>query len=165
MNLLSVLKKIVILETEHKNYRPTVIFSKIVDNKLIQLISTKHQKIDRFGNHSYDDLVSIYQDYLDTRKSKYQNPPRIGVPDSMVKNFFENNVEKIYQTFETEKPENNQIIFVKKRKDKVFLYPFGTNIGSYPNPLFPFGFFEILPLTVPLNVLYVPFGKAIAREQ
>jgi len=117
MNLLSVLKNIVILETEHKNYRPTVIFSKIVDNKLIQLISTKHQKIDRFGNHSYDDLVSIYQDYLDTRKSKYQNPPRIGVPDSMVKNFFENNVEKIYQTFETEKPENNQIIFVKKRKD------------------------------------------------
>ncbi len=43
--------------------------------------------------------------------------PRIAVPDTMVKDFFESNLMKIYYSFEDENPENKQIIFVKKRKD------------------------------------------------
>jgi superfamily II DNA/RNA helicase len=112
MNLLSVLKNIIIVESKKEKDRGTVLFSKIIDNKLIQLKSTYHQRKERFGS-----LVDMYNDHLATRRSKYVQPPRIAVPDSMIKKLFENSLEKIYNSFETEKPENNQIIFVKKRKD------------------------------------------------
>jgi hypothetical protein len=117
MNLLSVLKNIIIVESKKEKDRGTVLFSKIIDNKLIQLKSTYHQRKERFGKESYDGLVDMYNDHLATRRSKYVQPPRIAVPDSMIKKLFENSLEKIYNSFETEKPENNQIIFVKKRKD------------------------------------------------
>jgi hypothetical protein len=105
------------MEIRGREYRPTVLFSNIIDKKLIQLLSTKHQRVERFGNQSYDDLVDMYNEYLETRRSKFQKPPRIAVPDMMVKDFFESNLMKIYYSFEDENPENKQIIFVKKRKD------------------------------------------------
>ena len=54
---------------------------------------------------------------MDTRKSKYQQEPRLAVPDSMIKNIFSKNVEKIYKSFEDEPSESKRIIFVHKRKD------------------------------------------------
>lgn len=117
MNLLSVLKNIVLSETRKQKYRGTTLFSKIIDNKLIQLKSTHHQRKERFGKESYDDLVDMYNEYLETRKSKFERPPRFAVPDSMIKDLFENSLDKIYNSFETEKPENDQIIFVKKRNN------------------------------------------------
>jgi hypothetical protein len=116
MKLLNQLAK-VILENRGREYRPTVLFSNMIDNRLVQLLSTKHQRVERFGNQSYDDLVNMYNEFLETRRSKFQTPPRIAVPDMMVKDFFESNLMKIYYSFEDEKPKNNQIIFVKKRKD------------------------------------------------
>ena len=125
MKLLNQLAK-VILENRGREYRPTVLFSNMIDNRLIQLLSTKHQRVERFGNQTYDDLVDMYNEFVETRKSKFQKPPRIAVPDMMVKDFFESNLMKIYYSFEDENPENKQIIFVKKRKDneddKVFSY-------------------------------------------
>ena len=35
----------------------------------------------------------------------------------MIKNFFSNNIDKIYNAFEKEQPKNNKIIFVHKRKN------------------------------------------------
>jgi len=125
MKLLNQLAK-VILENRGREYRPTVLFSNMIDNRLIQLLSTKHQRVERFGNQTYDDLVDMYNEFVETRKSKLQRPPRIAVPDTMVKYFLESNLMKIYYSCEDENPENKQIIFVKKRKDneddKVFSY-------------------------------------------
>ena len=117
MNLITVLKKIIVTETKREKDRGTTLFSQVIDKKLVQLKSTYHQRKERFGKESYDDIVDMYNDYLSTRKSKYQQPPRLAVPDSMVKNLFSDSLEKIYNSFETEKPDNNQIIFVKKRKN------------------------------------------------
>jgi len=126
MNLLSTLKNIVITETQKQKDSGTILFSKVIDNKLVQLKSTYHQRKERFGEENYDNLVDMYNEYLETRKSKFEQPPRIAVPDTMIKNLFENSLEKIYNSFETEKPKNNQIIFVKKRNnnedDKHFKY-------------------------------------------
>lgn len=117
MNLLFALKNIVLSEIRKQKDRGTTLFSKIIDNKLIQLKSTHHQRKERFGKESYDDLVDMYNEYLETRKSKFEQPPRFAVPDSMIKDLFENSLNKIYNSFETEKPENDQIIFVKKRNN------------------------------------------------
>ena len=117
MNLITVLKKIIVTETKREKDKGTTLFSQVIDKKLVQLKSTYHQRKERFGKESYDDIVDMYNDYLSTRKSKYQQPPRLAVPDSMVKNLFSDSLEKIYNSFETEKPDNNQIIFVKKRKN------------------------------------------------
>jgi len=105
------------MENRGRDYRPTVLFSNIIDNKLVQLLSTRHQRVERFGNQTYNDLVDMYNEFIETRKSKFQKPPRIAVPDMMVRDFFESNLMKIYYSFEDETPENKQIIFVKKRKD------------------------------------------------
>ena len=57
------------------------------------------------------------------------------------------------------------------KRSILFLHVTGEEHGLHgsryysENPLFPLNTFEILPLTVPLNVLYFPFGKAIANEQ
>jgi hypothetical protein len=116
----------VILENRGKEYRPTVLFSKMIDNRLVQLLSTRHQRVERFGNQTYNDLVDMYNEFIETRKSKFQKPPRIAVPDMMVRDFFESNLMKIYYSFEDENPKNKQMIFVKKRKDneddEVFSY-------------------------------------------
>ena len=56
MKLLNQLAK-VILENRGREYRPTVLFSNIIDNKLVQLLSTRHQRVERFGNQTYNDLV------------------------------------------------------------------------------------------------------------
>jgi hypothetical protein len=116
MRLISTLKNVILFEVSQKD-RGTVLFSKVVDNKLIQLKSTFHQRKERFGSDSYDDIVDKYKEYLDTRKSKYQQEPRLAVPDSMIKNIFSKNVEKIYKSFEDEPSESKRIIFVHKRKD------------------------------------------------
>jgi len=119
MRLISTLKNVILFEVSQKD-RGTVLFSKVVDNKLIQLKSTFHQRKERFGSDSYDDIVDKYKEYLDTRKSKYQQEPRLAVPDSMIKNIFSKNVEKIYKSFEDEPSESKRIIFVHKRKDNAF---------------------------------------------
>ncbi len=117
MNLLSVLKNIVLSETRKQKYRGTTLFSKIIDNKLIQLKSTYHQRKERFGADSYDEIVDKYNEYLETRRSKFQVEPRLAVPDSMIENLFSKNLEKIYNSFKEESPSNNQIIFVHRRKN------------------------------------------------
>ena len=95
MNLITVLKKIIVTETKREKDRGTTLFSQVIDKKLVQLKSTYHQRKERFGKESYDDIVDMYNDYLSTRKSKYQQPPRLAVPDSMVKNLFSDSLEKI----------------------------------------------------------------------
>jgi hypothetical protein len=117
MKLLSTLKNIILFESSHKKPTGTVIFSRLMDNKLIQLKSTFHQRKERFGSDSYEDIVEKYRDFIETRKSKFQQEPRLAVPDSMIKNLFSENIENIYKSFEKEKPENDRLIFVHKRKD------------------------------------------------
>lgn len=117
MKLVLSLKNIILSETSQKRQSGTILFSKEIDKKLIQLKSTHHQRKERFGSDSYDEIVTKYQDYIDTRKSKYEIEPRLAVPDSMIKNFFSKNIKKIYDSFEKDLPTNNQIIFVHKRKD------------------------------------------------
>lgn len=116
MKLLSTLKDVIILETK-KGQDGITIFSKLVDNKLIELKSTYHQRRERFGVETYDKIVDKYQDYLAFRRSKFQQPPRLAVPDSMIKEFFSKNVDRIYNVFNEENPENGKLIFVHKRFD------------------------------------------------
>lgn len=126
MKLLSTLKYIILKETKNNKPKGTTIFSKLVDNKLIELKSTYHQRKERFGSETYDEIVDKYKEYLETRRSKFQKPPRLAVPDSMIKKLFSKNVEKIYDSFKEESPTNNQLILVHKRKnnedDKEFDY-------------------------------------------
>jgi len=117
MRLLSTLKDVIIFETFKKRQDGVTIFSKLVDNKLIELKSTFHQRKERFGSETYDEIVDKYDDYLAYRRSKFQQPPRFAVPDSMVKEFFSKNVDRIYNVFNEENPENGKIIFVHKRFD------------------------------------------------
>jgi hypothetical protein len=111
MKLLLTLKNI-ILNEENNKPRGTTIFSTISNDRLIQLKSTYHH-----GNETYKDIVDKYNDFLYTNKSKFRQPPRFAVPDTMIKNFFSDNVDKIYGAFENEQPKNNKIIFVHKRKN------------------------------------------------
>lgn len=117
MKLLFSLKNIIINETNQRRQGGTVLYSKVIDNKLIQLKSTYHQRKERSGADSYDEIVDKYNEYLDTRKSKFQVEPRLAVPDSMIENLFLKNLEKIYRAFKEESPSNNQIIFVHRRKN------------------------------------------------
>ena len=48
---------------------------------------------------------------------------------------------------------------------KVFLYPFGINIGSYPKPFSPFGGNCNVPKTFPSNDFIVPSGNAMVNAQ
>ena len=48
---------------------------------------------------------------------------------------------------------------------KVFLYPFGINIGSYPKPFSPFGGNCNVPKTFPSNDFIVPSGNAMDSAQ
>ena len=116
MKLLVTLKNI-ILNEENNKPRGTTIFSTVSNDKLIQLKSTYHQRNERHGNETYKDIVDKYNDFLYTNKSKFRQPPRFAVPDTMIKNFFSDNVDKIYGAFENEQPKNNKIIFVHKRKN------------------------------------------------
>ena len=100
---------------ESKDKRGYVLFSKVVDKMLVRLISSKHQRNDRFGNLSYEDSVEKYENFLEKRKSKFQVPPRIGVPDKMIADVFSQNVNKIDDKFK--ELNKNKIIFVKKRKN------------------------------------------------
>lgn len=117
MKLFDLFKDILITEVNKKPIKGVTIFSKIVDNKLIELKSTYHQRTEREGSKTYDEIVDKYNEFLETRRSKFARPPRIAVPDSMIRKFFSDNVEKIYKSFEDEKPKNNTLIFVHKRKD------------------------------------------------
>jgi len=117
MNLLDTLESIIVYESGRRKESGKVIFSELIDKKLIQLRSTHHQREERFGNLPYDKIVDKYQEYLETRKSKYQAPPRLAVPDEMVKQTFKNELDKVYKSFKEVNPENNKIIFVKKRND------------------------------------------------
>jgi hypothetical protein len=105
-----------ILEQGAEN-RPTVLYSNIINNKLVQLLSTKHQRKERFGNLSYKEIVKRYKDFIEISNSKYAKPPRLAVPDTMVRDLFVNNLEKIIHSFESENPKNNQLIFVKRREE------------------------------------------------
>jgi hypothetical protein len=118
MNLINELKKLIIKENIKRKDSAITLFSKVVDGKLIQLKSTYHQRQERFGAKSYDELVDIYKNYLETRRSKYQTPPRIAVPDQILKKVFEDNLKKIQSYFSDENPENGQLIFVKKRENE-----------------------------------------------
>jgi len=117
MKLLFSLKNIIVNETNQRRQGGTVLYSKVIDNKLIQLKSTYHQRKERFGADSYDEIVDKYYEYLETRRSKFQVEPRLAVPDSMIENLFSKNLEKIYNSFKEESPSNNQIIFVHRRKN------------------------------------------------
>ena len=117
MKLLSTFKNMLLIEVSQRRNSGTILLSKLVDNKLIQLKSTHHQRKERFGSETYDDLVDMYREYLDTRKSKYQLEPRLAVPDKMIEILFSKNIEKIYKSFKEENPENNRLIFVHKRKN------------------------------------------------
>ena len=117
MKLLFSLKKIIINETNQRRQGGTVLYSKVMDNKLIQLKSTFHQRKERFGADSYDEIVDKYKEYLETRRSKFQIEHRLAVPDSMIERLFSKNIEKIYGSFKDETPNNNQIIFVHRRKN------------------------------------------------
>lgn len=116
MKLLVTLKNLILIE-ENNNPRGTTIFSTVLNNKFIQLKSTYHQRKERHGDETYEDIVYKYNDFLYTNKSKFRQPPRFAVPDTMIKNFFSSNIEKIYSAFEKEQPKNNKIIFVHKRKN------------------------------------------------
>ena len=110
MKLLTALKNLILIE-ENNNPRGTTIFSTVLNDKFIQLKSTYHQRKERHGNETYEDIVDKYNDFLYTNKSKFRQPPRFAVPDTMIKNFFSNNIDKIYNAFEKEQPKNNKIIF------------------------------------------------------
>lgn len=116
MKLLFTLKNIILTEVNNKP-RGTTIFSTVSDGKFIQLKSTYHQRNERFGNETYKDIVDKYKDFLETNNSKFKQPPRLAVPDNMIRNFFSDNLEKIYNAFQKEQPKHNKIIFVHKRED------------------------------------------------
>ena len=117
MNLLNTLKSIILSESGRRKESGKVIFSELIDKKLIQLRSTHHQREERFGNLSYDEIVDKFQEHMETRRTKYETPPRLAVPDDMVKQTFKNELDKVYQSFKEVNPENNRIIFVKKRNN------------------------------------------------
>jgi hypothetical protein len=117
MKLINVFKQTILNEFEKKKNKGVTLVSKIVGDRLITLTSTYHQRTERFGNLDYDSIVDLYNEYLETRKSKFDQPPRLAVPDNMIVTTFENKLDNIYNSFETIKPENQKLIFVKRRKD------------------------------------------------
>jgi hypothetical protein len=117
MKLINVLKNTILFESGRKKESGKLIFSELIDNKLIQLKSTYHQRVERFGNLSYDEIVELYKEYIETRRSKFQAQPRLAVPDSMVRNTFRSELNKVYESFNKINPENNKLIFIKKRDD------------------------------------------------
>lgn len=117
MKLLFTLKNIILNEAEYKNPRGTTILSVVSNGKLIQLKSTYHQRKERSGGDTYKEIVDKYRDFQLSNNSKFKQPPRLAVPDSMIKSFFSDNIDKIYNAFEKEQPKNSKIIFVHKRKD------------------------------------------------
>jgi len=113
-----IIKKVLLEEIkliESADKRGHVLFSKVIDNNLVRLISSKHQRSDRFGNLSYEESVEKYEDFLQKRRSKFQVPPRIGVPDKMIVNVFSDNLNKIQNKFKD--LNKSKIIFVKERED------------------------------------------------
>jgi hypothetical protein len=113
-----IIKKVLLEEIrliESNDKRGYVLFSKVIDKMLVRLISSGHQRRDRFGNLTYKDSVEKYEDFLQKRRSKFQVPPRIGVPDKMIVNVFSDNLNKIQNKFK--ELEKNKIIFVKERED------------------------------------------------
>ena len=52
----------------------------------------------------------------------------------------------------------NFIFFFIFISPNVILFPFGINIGSYPNPFFALFFFEIEPSILPIDCLVLKFG-------
>ena len=117
MKLINVFKQTILNEFEKKKNKGVTLLSKIIGDRLVTLTSTYHQRTERFGNLDYDSIVDLYNEYLETRKSKFDQPPRLAVPDNMIVATFENKLDSIYSSFETIKPENKKLIFVKKRND------------------------------------------------
>ena len=117
MKLINVFKQTILNEFEKKKNKGVTLLSKIIGDRLVTLTSTYHQRTERFGNLDYDSIVDLYNEYLETRKSKFDQPPRLAVPDNMIVATFENKLGSIYSSFETIKPENKKLIFVKKRND------------------------------------------------
>jgi hypothetical protein len=117
MKLINAFKSAILNEFEKKKSKKAILLSKVIENKLVTLTSTYHQRTERFGNMNYDEIVDLYNEYLETRKSKYVEPPRLAVPDSMILETFNAKLDNIYKSFEDLKPRNNQLIFVKKRNN------------------------------------------------
>ena len=40
--------------------------------------------------------TDLYNEYLETRKSKYEQPPRLAVPDNMIVKTFDTKLDNIY---------------------------------------------------------------------
>lgn len=108
MKLLPALQKILFLEI---NRRSPVLSSFMYNGELVTLKSSYHQSFERNGNYDYEQTVDFYYDMTE-KNPRY----RIGVPNTMIRDVFNEKFIKIDKSFSEMKFSENRIIFVANNK-------------------------------------------------
>lgn len=87
----------------------------------IVLMTDEHQETDRYGYMSMDQAKKYRKDTKDNTKgvTNSKNDIRIGVPTMEIEKIFIKNLNKIVSSFESIRPKDNKIKFVKLDKDNI----------------------------------------------
>jgi hypothetical protein len=121
MKLLDTIKQILV----ESGRRPILLFADVIEDKRVRLFASYHQWEERYGKFSFDKIADFY---LEDKDRHIKNPNyvvRVGVPNDMITDFFDDNYEKIKKHFyELYGPPYNdkfiseqKIIFVKQFSD------------------------------------------------
>ena len=121
MKLLNTIKQILI----ESGRRPILLFADVIEDKRVRLFASYHQWEERYGKFSFDKIADFY---LEDKDRHIKNPDyivRVGIPNDMIIDFFDNNYEKIKQHFyelygpppEYRFIDGQKIIFVKRYSD------------------------------------------------
>lgn len=121
MKLLNTIKQI-LLESGRK---PILLFADVIDDKRVRLFASYHQWEERYGQFDFDKIADFYLEDKDRNLKKPEYVIRVGIPNDMIVDFFDDNYEKIKQHFyELYGPPSNdkfipnqKIIFVKQFTD------------------------------------------------
>lgn len=121
MKLLNTIKQILI----ESGRRPILLFSDVIEDKKVRLYASYHQWEERYGKFSFDKVADFYLEDKDRNTKKPEYVIRVGIPNELIIDFFDDNYEKIKQDFyELYGPPPNykfidgqKIIFVKRYPD------------------------------------------------
>jgi hypothetical protein len=121
MKLLDTVKQILL----ESGRRPILLFADVIEDKRVRLFASYHQWEDRYGKFSFDKIADFYLEDKDRNLDKPEYVVRVGIPNDMITDFFDDNYEKIKEYFYEKYgvPSNNKfidgqkIIFVKRYTD------------------------------------------------
>ena len=121
MKLLNTIKQILL----ESGRRPILLFADVIEDKRVRLFASYHQWEERYGQFSFDKIADFY---LEDKDRNIKNPEyviRVGIPNDMIVDFFDDKYEKIKEHFyQLYGPPSNdkfipeqKIIFVKQFSD------------------------------------------------